>query len=229
MTVTVNGVAIAAEAIAAEAQNHFASDPAKAYRKAVHALIIRELLLQRARALGIEAQPEQNASGRCETGEEALIRQVIETEVEIPSTDEEFCHRYFESNRHRFKSPTFYNASHILFAAQPDDSAAGEAASRRAAQTIERLVRKPDAFASLARDLSDCPSGRVGGRLGQITRGDTVPEIDTFLEVLEEGQLCPVPVKSRFGIHVLRLERRIPGRELPGAFLWWRDLRTVSH
>ena len=51
--------------------------------------------------------------------------------------------------------------------------------------------------------------------LGQLSRGSTVPEIETFLFELEEGQLCPVPVRSRYGFHVLRVERRVNGRPLP--------------
>ena len=46
-------------------------------------------------------------------------------------------------------------------------------------------------------------------------RGDTVPEVETFLDNLEEGQICPVPVKSRYGVHLLYLERRIESRTLP--------------
>ena len=67
----------------------------------------------------------------------------------------------------------------------------------------------------MARELSACPSGKQGGNLGQITRGSTVPEVETFLLQLEPGQLCPVPIRSRYGYHVLRLERRVDGRQLP--------------
>jgi peptidyl-prolyl cis-trans isomerase C len=42
-----------------------------------------------------------------------------------------------------------------------------------------------------------------------------VPEVETFVFQLEEGQLCPVPVRSRYGYHVLRVERRVCGRPLP--------------
>jgi peptidyl-prolyl cis-trans isomerase C len=48
-----------------------------------------------------------------------------------------------------------------------------------------------------------------------VTRGSTVPEVETFLLQLEPGQLCPVPIRSRYGYHVLRLERRVEGRQLP--------------
>src|SRR3546814_255930 len=63
--------------------------------------------------------------------------------------------------------------------------------------------------------LSDCSSGKEGGNLGQITRGSAVPEFETFLFNLEVGQICPLPIKSRFGFHIARLDHRIEGRQLP--------------
>src|SRR3546814_13223891 len=67
----------------------------------------------------------------------------------------------------------------------------------------------------MARELSDCSSGKEGGNLGQITRGSAVPEFETFLFNLEVGQICPLPIKSRFGFHIARLDHRIEGRQLP--------------
>jgi peptidyl-prolyl cis-trans isomerase C len=39
-------------------------------------------------------------------------------------------------------------------------------------------LAEPDKFAAVARELSNCPSGQQGGNLGQIARGDTVPEFE---------------------------------------------------
>ena len=80
--VFVNGVHIAETAIAAEAQNHAAATGQEARAAAARALVIRELLLQRARVLGLEPMPLSDAQGRSETAEEALVRQVLEGEVE---------------------------------------------------------------------------------------------------------------------------------------------------
>jgi peptidyl-prolyl cis-trans isomerase C len=63
------------------------------------------------------------------------------------------------------------------------------------------------------RARSACPSATNGGRLGQLTRGDLVPEIETFIFALDEGQICPVPVMTRYGAHVLRLDRRAAATE----------------
>ena len=39
--------------------------------------------------------------------------------------------------------------------------------------------------------------------------------METFLFNLEEGQLSPVPVKTRYGVHVVRVDKSLPGRSLP--------------
>ena len=39
--------------------------------------------------------------------------------------------------------------------------------------------------------------------------------METFLFNLEEGQLSPVPVKTRYGLHVVRVDKQLPGRTLP--------------
>ena len=58
-TVTVNDVAIPHAAIAREVQNHAAESPKVAWEEATRALVIRELLLQRARTLDLLAEARQ--------------------------------------------------------------------------------------------------------------------------------------------------------------------------
>ncbi len=213
--VTVNGVAIAEDAIAAEAQNHPSRSGKEAVDAASRALAIRELLLQEARRLRVSPDPMPDDEGRRETDEDALVRQLLEREIEVPEADEQTCQRYYENNRKRFVQPDIFEASHILFSASPDDLPAYERAATEAEATIRMLQKRPDTFEHTARERSDCPSARDGGRLGQITSGQTVPEFETALFNLEEGRLRDEPVKSRYGVHVVRLDRKINGGPLP--------------
>ena len=82
-------------------------------------------------------------------------------------------------------------------------------------ETLRQVLAQPERFAALAREHSACPSGASGGLLGQQSRGDLVPEIETFIVALEEGQICPVQVETRYGFHVLRLDRFRRGEVLP--------------
>lgn len=213
--IRINDATIEPAAVQAEAQNHPAATPEAALRSAAEALAVRELLLQEARRQGLEAEPLADGTGRRETEADALIRALLEANVTVPEADEATCRRYYENNRRRFRSPELFEAAHILFSASPDDCEAYEAAVQQARRLIAVLQLDPAAFARLAAEYSACSSAQNEGRLGQVARGDTVEEFETFLMNLEEGQLCPVPVRSRYGVHVLRLDRRIEGRELP--------------
>lgn len=212
--ITVDGVVIERQAIAAEMQNHPGEDAGEALRKAAVALVIRELLLGEARRLGIAAEPETDADGRRETDEDALIRALVAAEVSVPDADEQTLRRYYDNNRRRFTSPPLFAASHILLAARGDDAAAFAAARDKAAALREQLVRQPHRFEEFARDLSDCPSAKVGGTLGQIGPGETTPEFEAALAALSPGELSE-PVETPYGVHLIRLDRRIDGAVLP--------------
>ncbi len=212
--VSVNGVVISRAAISRETQNHPASKPIEAWLAAARALVIRELLLQEAKRLAIVPEPIEDDEGRCETDDEALIRMVIAREVVTPDADEAACRRYYEMNLRRFRSPDLFEARHILIAANPSDSRARPAARNRA-ETITAVLRNdPSAFADMALAESACPSGKTGGNLGQIGPGQTVPEFEKALATQQVGEIS-VPIETRYGFHIVMLERRIDGRELP--------------
>jgi len=206
MEIVINGAVIPERDIARETQHHPAPSLESARRKAARALAVRALLLQQADRLGIAAGSDEDR-----------IAALMEREVKTPSADEAACRRYYESNLARFRSADLFEARHILFLVNPDDPAAAAVVKATAEQVIATLEKYPDRFPQMAKELSACPSNKQGGNLGQISRGSTVPEVETFLLQLEPGQLCPVPIHSRYGYHVLRLERRIEGRQLPFA------------
>ncbi|GAB1584419.1 hypothetical protein PPNSA23_43620 [Phyllobacterium phragmitis] len=210
--VTVDGVTIPQEAIAREMQNHPADDPATAWAEAARALVIRELLLREARRLGLPAEPDE---GSRETEEEALIRALLDRELTVPQADEAACRRYFEKNRDRFKSPELFEAAHILFSADRQDEAAYARALRSAHAALERLIAGPERFADMARALSACSSSGNGGHLGQFAREQVSPEFTAALDGLKPGQIAPAPVETRYGVHIIRLDRRIGGDRLP--------------
>lgn len=212
--ITVNGVVIDRKAIAAEMQNHPGDDAARALREAATALIVREVLLAEARRLGIVAAPETDAEGRRETEEDALIRELMASEAPVPTADEETLRRYYDNNHRRFVTPPLYAASHILFAARRDEGDAFAAARDKAAALREQLVLQPQRFAEFAQSLSDCPSAKVGGALGQIAPGETTPEFETALDTLSPEELS-APVETRYGVHLIRLDRKIDGEQLP--------------
>jgi peptidyl-prolyl cis-trans isomerase C len=213
--ITVNEAEITAEAIAEEAQNHPTTSSDEAVGEAARALVIRELLLQEARRQRVAGVPDDLGDGKRESDEEALIRALLEREVRVPQADQDACLRFYANQSERFRTPELFEAAHILIAADAADHDAHQRAVALAEGLIAQLQSTPDRFEELARSHSACASARDGGHLGQLEQGQTTPEFESFLVALEEGQLSPVPVPTRYGAHVLRLDRRRPGRVLP--------------
>ncbi len=211
MPITVNGQTITDQAVNVESAFHKADDPRNSQYQAAVALVIRELLLQRATELGLY-DPAQ-AEGEAGTAEDEAIDALLDREVPSPEADEAFCRTYFENNRDRFRSPDLFEARHILLAAAPDDLDGRDQARDLAEALIADLQAKPDTFAELARQHSACPSKEHGGNLGQLSRGQTVPEFEDALTRMEEG-LAEQPIESRYGFHVVWVDRRIEGRPL---------------
>ena len=211
MTIRVNGSEIAEDAIAAEMQHHPAPSREEAWQQAARALVVRQLLLDEAARAGIRIADDDDDM----LPDERMIEALLASRVTTPEADEATCRRWYEANRNRFRSPDLWEASHILIAADPEDEAARAAASTRAQDLLVLVKADPTILPELARRHSDCPSRENGGYLGQVERGSTVPEFETFLAALEPGQVCPVVVASRYGMHVLLLHARAEPRLLP--------------
>lgn len=213
--VRVNGVEITPEAISQEIQHHPAPDAESAWVEAARALAVRELLLQEARRLGIEAEPETDEAGRVEADEDAIVRALLEEEMEHAQAGEEECRRFYEANRARFRTPDLFEASHILIEPEGEEDAAWAAAEAKARDIADTVGDDPAAFAEAARAFSGCTSAQQDGSLGQIRRGELVASVQAGIEALTDGTAAREPVRSRFGWHVLRRHRRIEGHTLP--------------
>ena len=213
--VSVNGIEIPRDIIAREVQHHPAPKAIEAWQSAARALAIRELLLQQARCLKIVLTPRSEESGPQETDEEALIQGLIEREVATPDPDDAACRRYYEQNKRRFRSPPIYAATHILFSVRQDDPE-GYAKTQALAQSVlAELKQNPERFEELAREHSACPSAAQGGALGQISVGQTTPEFEKALEALAPGAMTEVPVETPYGLHIIRLDDKVEGKDLP--------------
>ncbi|MDT9632117.1 peptidylprolyl isomerase [Pseudomonas sp. JV449] len=207
--ISVNGVAVTPEAMALELQYHPAASREEAMYLAARALVIRELLQQRIAELGLAVEI---AAG--ENEEEAATRLLLEREVTVPDCDEATCVRYFENNRGRFHSAPLLAVRHILLECAPDDAEARHLAHTQAEVLLLSLEEHPGQFAELALKYSACPSKAQGGSLGQVSKGQTVPELERQLFTLAPG-LAAKPLESRYGWHVISVDQRIEGQPLP--------------
>jgi len=214
-SITVNDSVISSEDILAEAQHHPAENVTDAMNAAARALVIRELLTQQAARCGIDSTPTADATGKTETLEDARIDALLENEVDMPKASDADCERYYRLHPDKFSSDTLYEVRHILLSAHEDDKSKRATLITEAKELIDYLTQCPGEFASVALSRSDCPSREQGGNLGQIGKGSTVSEFESALLKLPVGRIAKSPIETRYGYHLIRVERVIHGELLP--------------
>ncbi len=63
-------------------------------------------------------------------------------------------------------------------------------------------------FGEVAKEHSQCPSGKAGGNLGEFGPGQMVPEFDAVVFIKEVNKVHG-PVKTQFGYHLIEITRRM--------------------
>ena len=200
--ITLNGVFIENVAVAREVHHHPAPTREEAEHEAATALVIRELLLQRAH--------DREIAG---ASEDERIANLIESEVRVPQPTSEEIARYYRRNGLQFTSPALYRAAHIFFPARPGNEEASTKTKEQAEAVLAQLAEEPARFAELAQAHSACSSKEQGGSLGLVRKGDTNPELERALAMMELGSIRLV--RSRHGYHIVRLDDRAQASQLP--------------
>lgn len=200
MPVTINGVELTDADMEQELPLH--ADAPNPMRAATTALVLRRVLLDEAARQGLDPVSEDDAIG-------ALLAR----HAPAPEADEAACRRYYQANPQRFIVGELIEADHILFQVTPGVNL--DMLRAHASAVLADLLADPSGFAEVARRQSNCPSAAVGGNLGQLGRGDTVPEFEKAVFALPAGGLLPQVLETRHGLHIVRVTRRIEGRLLP--------------
>ena len=77
-------------------------------------------------------------------------------------------------------------------------------------ETCKELKAKIEAgadFATVAKEHSQCPSGKEGGSLGEFSPGMMVPEFDKVVFTAEVSKVHG-PIKTDFGYHLIEITSR---------------------
>jgi peptidyl-prolyl cis-trans isomerase D len=119
--------------------------------------------------------------------------------------DEQALQALYNQRSEAYVKPEQRRARHILIQLEPDaDEAAVDAALQEAQDAIRR-IKGGEAFAAVARELSDDPgSADSGGDLGFFSRGLMTPAFEEVAFSLSPGELSE-PVKTPFGYHVIEV------------------------
>jgi len=80
-------------------------------------------------------------------------------------------------------------------------------ATKEACEELKIQIEAGADFATLARDNSQCPSGKQGGDLGEFGSGQMVREFDEVVFSAEVGKVHG-PIKTQFGYHLIEITNR---------------------
>lgn len=121
---------------------------------------------------------------------------------------------YYDSNPVYFKQPEQVRASHILVSIDPQKDPSQKAESRKKIEDIQQKLKKGEDFSALAKEYSQCPSGREGGDLGYFQRGQMVKPFEQAAFALRPGEVSDI-VETKFGYHLIRLTDKKPEGVVP--------------
>lgn len=175
-----------------------------------------ELLRQAAIRDGLlAAQDPVPVEGAISEAAAEAIDRWLEAAVQMPEPSEEACRRHYAATASRWRTGERARLRHILFAVT---SGVDVALLRHRAEACLLEVRCHDGresepFGKVARELSNCPSGELGGELGWLSPVDTAPEMARELFGRTEIGVLPRLVHSRFGFHVVEVLERDTGAE----------------
>ena len=118
---------------------------------------------------------------------------------------------YYENNMDRYSEPSVLHASHILLRTEGKEAAEVQAQ----AEALVAEARGGADFAALAMEHSeDEGTTESGGDLGQIARGQMVPEFEAAAFALEQDEVSD-PVSSMFGLHIIKATQKSGGVSQP--------------
>ncbi len=134
--------------------------------------------------------------------EDLLCNFAITKAVENVKVTDEEAKKFYDENKAMLMPGETVNASHILVDSED-----------KANEILKEINEGKISFADAAQKHSSCPSSQNGGSLGEFGRGQMVPEFDSAVFSMEEGEVKG-PVKTQFGYHLIKLDSKNEAKEI---------------
>jgi len=125
-----------------------------------------------------------------------------------PAVSDDEVQQYYNAHQDQYTVKDQVRVRHILIAVPQGADAATDAAAKAKAENLLKQIKGGADFAALAKANSDDPGSKgLGGELGFLQHGVTVPEFDKTAFSLPVGQTSDV-IKTQFGYHILQVEEK---------------------
>ena len=116
---------------------------------------------------------------------------------------------FYENHPNLFKQPEQVRASHILIKVDPQGDEGKRAKAEKKIKEIQTKLQKGEDFATLAKELSECPSKAKGGDLGYFSRGRMVKSFEDVAFALKPNEVSEI-VETKFGYHLIKVADKKP-------------------
>lgn len=126
-------------------------------------------------------------------------------------TDAELRERY-NREKETYRVPERARLREIVVL-KPEDASRTEEARTRANEVAEAARKAGTDFGTLASTMSEASTKDKHGDLGEVAKGDLVPEIDKAVFNATAGSIIG-PIESRSAWHIIKVEQRLPS-EVP--------------
>jgi len=161
---------------------------------------------------------EQNPE-RYKTEEKVKVRYIRfapEDYLDSVSVSDEQLRQYYDAHPEEFRTPKTVEARHILFKLPQGADEKTVQAQREKALEVLKKARAGEDFAELARQYSEGPSAEQGGYLGTFKKEDMVAPFSEKAFSMKPGEVSD-PVRTRFGWHLIRVEKVNEAAQTPFA------------
>ena len=125
--------------------------------------------------------------------------------------DRELRERY-DREKEQYRLPERARLREIVIL-RPADATAGEAARVKANQVLDQGRAAGADFAKIAMATSESGTKEQGGDLGEVARGELLPDLDKAVFNATAGTVIG-PIETASGWHILKVEQRLPS-EVP--------------
>jgi peptidyl-prolyl cis-trans isomerase D len=141
-----------------------------------------------------------------------------------PQISDQQARQYYQAHLKDYQVPDQVKVRHILISVPKGADAKTDAAAKAKAEDVMKQLKAGGDWMKLAKKYSDDPGSKeMGGELGFLQHGVTVPEFDKTSFAQSPGQISE-PVKTQFGYHIIQTEEKQtahtkPFDEVRGAIL----------
>jgi len=141
--------------------------------------------------------------------EQIILSRVVSQEVrnKIVFSDAEIA-KYIEKSKDTLITDDAYRIRQIFFRKPKSPGDSDRKTMEEKAGTVYQQLKAGENFASLAQKHSEDPSGKAGGDLGFIKKGQMAKEFTDVLSRMKAGDISQ-PFWTDMGLHIIKLEEKI--------------------